>query len=156
MDRLVSTGSGLQGAPLSQEWGLISSVQLFMLPYPQELASGAERPKPNRRASPGSPQDSILCSHGCWEGWSCHPNAPSKPIPPSSLGPEMRVDLLWGSRPPLGLPDEHQPRAGGWKGRRLGEEQSCWGAGRGRRSCGIRYCGSNPTPLQGGLGTFSK
>lgn len=47
-DRPVSTGPGLQGASLHEKRGLINSVQLFMLLYPQELASGAKPPKPNR------------------------------------------------------------------------------------------------------------
>ena len=90
-----------------------------MLPDPQELASWAKPPKPHRLASPGSPQDNVLCSSRSWEGRSCHPIAQSNPIPPSFLGQEVPVVLLWCSWP-LDLPDQRWPRADGRE-----EEQSC-------------------------------
>lgn len=115
---------------LSQKGGLINSAHCLCLHTLRNWRQGPNHPNQTGLASPGRPQDSILCSNGRWEGCSGHSDAPRNPIPPSFLGPEMLVVLLWGSRPPLDLPDQFWLKVAGWEAERKNRAAGA-GAGKG-------------------------
>lgn len=69
-----------------------------MLLHPQELAPGAEPPKPNRARLPREPSGPGLCSSRSWQGPAAPPGCPDRPGPPSFRDGRRRASPC--SRPP--------------------------------------------------------